>query len=195
MGARVNRLQHEAALRSDHAHPVADRQAPERGREADHRHVADVELVALRAGRARRRRNRVGTLHELVVGEDADGHVLARLEVRGLAVELHPEVRQVVGLVLAPDERRVVLRRVGRDDSLIDDVHDLWVLRLGHVHRMVPSAGRDRPQTSGRDGPARTVSSPWFDVLRPSRRVQSATDKVNPVRGSVQPSHPTCTDP
>ena len=71
----------------------------------------DVELVAVGAGVARRGRDRVRPLHELAVGEDADRHVLAGLERGRLAVELHPEVGEVVGLVDAPHERRVVLRR------------------------------------------------------------------------------------
>ena len=113
---RVLGLEHELALGPDHPHRVAHRQPPEQRGEALDRDQPHVELVAL-AGDARGGGDRVGALHELAVGDDADGHVLPGLEGDRIAVVADPEEGEVIGLVDAAHERGVVLLRLGRDDA------------------------------------------------------------------------------
>ena len=147
-------LEHELALRADHPHGVTDRQAPQQRRERPALDEPHVELVAVRARDRRRRGDRVGTLDDLAVDHDPDGHVLAALERRRIAVETDPEVGQGLVLVLAPHERGVVLRRIGIDLPGIGQ-------ELGHV-RMVPGA------TSARGAGRRAHIGRMTDVLRRS---------------------------
>src|SRR5204863_5817962 len=59
--------------------------------------------------------------------EDANRHVLAALEGRGIAIEADPERGEGLRLVLASHEARVVLRRIGLDGSRIDVQHPAMV--------------------------------------------------------------------
>ena len=145
MRALIVGLQHEAALGPDHAHLVADGQAPEQRREAQDGHQAHIELIALSGPGRWSRGHRVGSLVEHVIGIHADGHVLAGLEVSSLAIRPDPEACQVRHLiVLAPDERGVVLLIVGGDDARVAEVfrHARQCTRLAVPERAaeVPAA-------------------------------------------------------
>ena len=98
-------------------------------------HEAQVDLVAGVARVARRRRHRIRPLDDLAVDEDADRHVLARLEGRRLAVEPDPEVGQALVLVDATDQRRVVALVIGRDDAgRFRGARWRGIRKLGHGH-------------------------------------------------------------
>ena len=97
--------------------PTGRRQS--RRREAKDGHQAHVELEALLTGGLRRRGHRVRALIELVIGVDADGHVLAGLEVGHRPVGADPEAGQRVVVVFALHQRGVVLLRRRLDDARV----------------------------------------------------------------------------
>ena len=132
VGPLVIGQEHELALRADHPHAVTDRQAPQQRGECPTLDESHVELVAVRAGDRRRRGDRIRALHDLALDHDPDRHVLAALEGGRIAVEPDPEVGERLVLVLASDERGVVLRRLGIDEPGVGE-------EVSHV-RMVPGA-------------------------------------------------------
>ncbi len=145
---------------------MAHRQVPQDRGERPSLHQAEIHLVAGIAGIHRRRRDRIGPLDDPAVHEHADRHVLPGLERGRVAIEPHPEVGEVLVLIDAPDERRVVPLVVGRHDTRRRGVH-----KLGHEQdgtrpgvsrgRAACRTGPGRTSRSGRarEGPARDVTT------------------------------------
>ena len=88
-------LEHELALRSDHPHPVADRQPPEQRRERAALDQPDVELVAARRRRrAAARRPSTGRCTSLPSAKTPIVMYWPGSNGVGLAVEPDPERRE-----------------------------------------------------------------------------------------------------
>ena len=205
VGPLVVRLEQEPALRPDHPHLVPERQPPQQRREAEDRDEPDVELVAAVTGLARGRRHRVGPLDELAVGEDPDRQVLARLEPDRLALELDPEVGEVVGLVDTPDETGVVGLRLGVDvagvveRSVIDrSPPGDWalVVRIASAVPGAPSvvvrrdaAGHPAPVYRA-GGAGRGPTGPWRSPSRSATVSNGSRNRLVPVASAAPPYNP-----